>query len=205
MLFATNLALFAQAGAPGNRKLSPDEEAAMAGLAVGYFVCIGVIFIVSLILQIMFLLAMSRALAACSPENRTMEPGSVWLVFIPLAGIVFHIMMLFKVPESIQNEYRSRRLRGDDDFGKNAAIWYLVGAFVCAPVGLVFFFIFWSKISGYTKVLNGSASGERSEDDDDRPRRRRRDDDDRDEPRDERDDDRDDDRGEGEWRRRRRD
>lgn len=179
MLYANLTALFAQAPGrfgPGNPPPQPDPA-----IAVGVIACYGVVIVVAIIVQIFFLMTLSRALHACSERNRTMPPGQVWLSLIPLVGIVFFIMALFKVPDSIRNEYEDRGLRGDDDFGKNLAIWYIVTAFVCGIISPIFWIMYWVKIAGYTKELQ-SRAGRRGyeDDDDDRPRRRsrrRRDDD----------------------------
>jgi hypothetical protein len=140
---------------------------------VGYFA----VLIAALVAGIMFLLTMYKVLNECAPENRTMEPGQVWLTFIPLVGIVFYIMALFKIPDSLANEYRDRGLRSDSDFGKNAALWYVLGYFLCFPVGLVFWIIYWRQIAGHLKELQGKGGAGRGRDDDeeedDRPSKRR--------------------------------
>ena len=186
MVLAQMGELFAQAGRAGGAGAAGADEAAGAGGMVGGLVCVGlyVALLVGLVIvQIFYLLSMSRALKAVAPRNRTMEPGQVWFVFIPIAGIIFAIMMLFKIPESIKNEYEDRGLRGDGDYGKTLALWYLITMFLCGPVGLVLWIMFWLKINSYTKELNESSprSGGRlrgGDDDEDRPRPRRRDEDD---------------------------
>ncbi|MEO2090775.1 MAG: hypothetical protein ABGY75_14920 [Gemmataceae bacterium] len=180
MPFADLMPLFAQAGRQFNNNGNQGDPAAAVGGMIGMLVCYGIIFVVAIAVQIFFLLSMSRALQACSPRNRTMEPGQVWLSLIQLVGIVFIIMTLFKVPDSLANEYRDRGMRGDDDFGKTMAIWYIVTAFVCGLISPIFFIMYWVKIAGYTKELQGRAGRrEYDDEDDDRPRRRssRRDDD----------------------------
>jgi hypothetical protein len=183
MTFAQVGTLFAQQGGFNNAGAGGGANGGDAAAAGLIFLCYGLVFILSIVVTIFFLLAMSRALQSCSPENRTMEPGQVWLSFIPLVGIVFFIMAMFKVPDSLSNEYRDRGLRGnDDEFGKTMAIWYIVSAFVCGIISPIFLIIYWVKIAGYTKTLN-ERSGRREEEEDDRPsrRRRREEEDDRDE------------------------
>ncbi|MCU0705141.1 MAG: hypothetical protein MUF18_14305 [Fimbriiglobus sp.] len=199
MMFADLMPLFAQAGRMRGAGGPNDADAAAAA---GSMMCVfGVILVLSLaasVLAIMLLVAMYKALSECAPENRTMEPIQVWFTFIPLVGVVFFIMAFFKVPDSLANEYRARGMRGDGDFGKSSALWSVLGYFLCAPVGLVFWVIFMRKLFGYVKELQGGGSADDddrparkrpskyADDDDDRPRKRRRDDDD--------DDDDDDDR-----------
>jgi ascorbate-specific PTS system EIIC-type component UlaA len=171
MLFADLMPLFAQAGRQFNNNGNQADPAAAIGGMIGVMVCVGVASLVAIAVQIFFLLTLSRALQACSPRNQGMPPGQVWLSLIPLVGIVFFFMALFKVPDSLANEYRDRGLRGDGDFGKTMAIWYIVTAFVCGLISPIFLIMYWVKIAGYTKELQGRA-GRSEYEDDDRPRRR---------------------------------
>jgi hypothetical protein len=160
MILAQMFSLFAQA-----KKAAPPSDAEVAGILGGvmlYFICIGVFVIVMLVIQIMFLLNMSRTIAACKPRNRTVEPGAVWLAFIPLVGFIFHIIHLFKLPETLKNEYEDRGWDGDDDYSKTAAIIHLVVSFVfgcAAPITLI---MLWMKHSQYkNELLSGRASSGR--------------------------------------------
>ena len=186
MLFADLIPLFAQAGGRGGPPPGV-AEGGMIAFIIAYFVFLAVMIVIS----IMFLLAMSKALNACAPRNRTMEPGQVWLSLIPVVGIVFYLMAIFKVPDSLANEYRDRGMRGDGDYGKNLGLWFVITSFVCPGVNLILWIMYWVKIHGHTKELMGSGGydrprrskrrDDRDDDDDyedDRPRRRRRDEDD---------------------------
>lgn len=197
MTFAEMVPILAQAGGGGGG----GADAADAGALIGILGCYAGIFALAYGIRILFLLTLSKALKACEPENQTMPPGQVWLALIPLVGIIFLIMAIFKVPDSLANEYRYRGMRSDDDFGKNYALWYILGAFLCGPVGLVFWIMYWVTISKHTKALTeGGASRARDdyEDEDDRPSRRKskyadEDEDDRPSKRRPRDDDEDED------------
>lgn len=189
------LMLFAQQNKFGQQPKAgggADPDTVLAALAA-YMVAIVIGIIVGLIIQILFLLSLSRCLTAVSPRNRKMEPGQVWLNLIPLFNYVWLILTILRIAESLQNEYESRGLRGDGDYGKMMGIMYYVSMFVCPCVTLILLIIYWVKIAGYTKELTGGggSSGSRrpsrardddEEDEDDRPRRRR--------PRDEDEDDR---------------
>lgn len=179
-MFADALMLFAQrrvGGAAPPPAADPGDAAAAGGVLIGMLACYGLVIVAAIVVQIMFLLAMSRALKACKPRNREFEPGQVWFVLIPLVGIYFWVMMVLKVPESIANEYEDRGWRPDGDFGKNIGLWYLITSFVCGPVGLVLWIMFWLKISKYSKELasrKGGGSRSRDEDDDEEDERPRR-------------------------------
>ena len=199
MPFAEMSPLFAQRAVAGG---GGGDEAAGTAVAVVMMVAYFAFIVFALVGGIMLLVGQYQALKACSPRNRTMEPGHVFFVFIPLAGIVFAIMALFKVPDSLEREFRSRGIRsGGEDYGKTLGVWYLVTAFVCFIVAPVIALILGSKLNKLAKRLNSGAKGDDLEDDvdedDDRPSRRRSredDDDDRDRRRGRYDDEEDDDR-----------
>ena len=159
------------------------------GAAAGSFFCLcigyGLVIAGAVVVNVFFFLTLSRALRECSPRNRTMEPGQVWLNFVPFLNIVWIILTILRVSESLANEFRSRRLPTDDpDFGKTMGILYYVTTLVCPGVNVIFWIIYWVKIANYGKQLREDRAGgrdDRLEDDydDDRRRRRRDRDDDR--------------------------
>ena len=170
-----------------------------AGAAIlGMLAVYAVILVIALAVQIMFLLSMSKCLKQVSRRNRQMEPGQVWLCLIPIFGFVWTIIMILRVADSLKDEYYDRGIRGDGDFGKTLGLVYIVSAFICGPVAIVCWIMYWVKIAGYTKTLmsddfdddgddreededdrRGKSKGrgrrdeDEDEDDDDRPRRRR--------------------------------
>ncbi|MGL6076105.1 MAG: hypothetical protein ACRC8S_18255 [Fimbriiglobus sp.] len=183
----------AGAGAPG--KLGDLEMAMIFGI-------LGVICLVLLIffvIHIFFTLNISKTLKLVSSRNRKMEPGMVWLMFVPLLGYVWIFMVVLKTAESLDEEFYDRRLRSEGDFGKTIgliwAICSVVAAFLslCSPLlgilpgvpAFICYIMYWIKMSGYRKQLEGnskySSRDEVEEDEERKPRRRQRDDDDQDE------------------------
>lgn len=181
--------LFAQAG----RNPPPPDADAVVGILLFY----GVVLVVVLVIQVLFLLSLSKCFQQISPRNRQMEPGLVWLNLIPVFQLVWLIITIIRLSDSLRDEYYDRRLRGDGDFGKTMGIIFFVTWLLCGPLALIFLIIYWVKVAGYTRQLatsdRGGDYGDYDEDDeDDRPRRRRR-------PRDEDDRDDEDDRPERPW------
>jgi hypothetical protein len=181
--------LFAQvnrAGGPG------AAQQAGALFPAGIFLCVyGTFFLAYFVIKILFLLSVAKCFQQITPRNRQMEPGMVWLNLIPLFDLVWMILTMLRLSDSLRDEYQDRRLQGDDDFGKTFGIITYVLFLVCGPVGWICAIIYWSKISGYTQELMTHAEGDGWEDrprrrrdddgvddEDDRPRRRRRRDDD---------------------------
>jgi hypothetical protein len=166
MLLLQAGALFAQA----NKQPPPPPD---AGGVAAVLVCYGVVIAVAIVVRVLFLLTLSRCLAQCSPRNRTMEPGLVWLNLIPLFDIVWMFVTIIKLSESLRNEYRDRGLPTDDpDFGQMMGILYMVFSLVCGLIGLIFFIMYWVKIAGFKNQLMGSGGmGGYDDDFDVRPKR----------------------------------
>ena len=144
--------------APGGAGAPPDPAAIM--FAVAFY---AVAIIVGITISIFFYLTLSRCLKQIKPRNRTMEPGQVWLNFIPLFGLVWFILTILKISESLKNEYEDRGMRGDGDYGKLMGILFYASNFVCPCVSLILLILYWVKIAGYTKELKAdSGSGGRN-------------------------------------------
>jgi len=144
-----------------------------AGGFVFALACYGVVIALAIVVRILFLLTLSRCLAQCSPRNRTMEPGLVWLNLIPLFDIVWMFVTIIKLSESLRNEYRDRGLPSDDpDFGQMIGILYMVFSFVCGLIGIIFFIMYWVKIAGFKyQLMSRGGLGGYDDDLDVRPKR----------------------------------
>src|SRR3546814_8872187 len=56
----------------------------LGGLASGIIGVLVIIILALLVVQIFYLLTLQKAMQQVSPDLRKMEPGLVWLMFIPL-------------------------------------------------------------------------------------------------------------------------
>ncbi len=54
---------------------------------------------------IFFLRSLQNILKIISPENRRMSPSTVWLILIPVFGVVWQFMVVSKIADSIKAEY----------------------------------------------------------------------------------------------------
>lgn len=117
----------------------------------------------------------SEGLEPRSPRNRLMEPGLVWLGFIPLFHLVWSFFIATRVPDSLRNEFQDQGRDDGSDYGKGIGLANaIIGAvhfplsllsavsqtmgmrMILLPVGLaslVLFIIFWTKIAGYSPRL----------------------------------------------------
>ena len=166
-----------------NNPSGPPPEAVLGILAVVFgFVCIGLI--IGLTIQFFFCRTLNGCLKECSPRNRRMEPGQVFLNMIPLFGLIWIFITVNRMEESLQDEFDDRRLPRRDSYGKDKGLPYAIcSALSLIPylgvliglVALVFFIMYWIKMSEIRAELARDNHG--SDDDDDREPPRRRDDD----------------------------
>jgi len=52
-----------------------------------------------------YLLALQDALKKCAPTSRTMKPGKVWLLLIPVFGLVWQFIIVVNIAKSLRNEF----------------------------------------------------------------------------------------------------
>src|SRR4051794_20515008 len=89
------------------------------------FLC--VIVLALLVVYVFFLVTCQTALSRVSPHNRAMEPGMVWLMFVPCVNIVWGFILAIRVPDSLKKELEERGQDDGSDYGKSAglAAWTL--------------------------------------------------------------------------------
>jgi hypothetical protein len=146
--------------------------------------CWLIVSLVTLILTLLHQTAQARALAACSPRHRTLEPGLVWLNFMPVFHLFWKFWTAAQVGNSVRQEFRARGMRTDQAFGKTAgaigptvavvsrgvlALGFLIAMLLrdgdvfflavvlvtlLAPVEVVFLLVHWTQVSTLTRQLN---------------------------------------------------
>ena len=57
---------------------------------------------------ILFFLSQQRILQIIRPENRELSPGSVWLQFIPLFGMIWQFIVVIRIANSVSKELASK-------------------------------------------------------------------------------------------------
>ncbi len=137
----------------------------MAVLAVVFY---GVVVVASIVAAVLFLLSLQRALRLCAPQNRLMEPGSVWLCFIPLFNFVWIFFVVSRVADSLRREFEFRQTP-QDDYGRGVGLAYCVLAvtsiipivgILTGLAGMVCWIIFWARISSLARMLEHGAMPE---------------------------------------------
>lgn len=111
---------------------------------------------------IFYTLTLQRALSRCAPESRTMEPGMVWLLYIPLFTLIWNFVVVNRVSASLQNEFRRRGLAGPVDTGRGVGLAMSVLAclsaipilgILCALAAVVCWIVYWAKVAALSGQL----------------------------------------------------
>jgi hypothetical protein len=134
------------------------EQTHPVAAGLGVLTIVLVIFAVLLLPAIFYLLTLQKALNRCSPENRAMNPGMVWLMFIPVFNLVWQFIVVLNMAKSLGAEFRTRGIAEDPNPGQTLGLVMCVGNLICGPVGLVCWIIYWVKIADYSRKLVGPAA-----------------------------------------------
>jgi hypothetical protein len=119
---------------------------------------------------IFYLLTLQKALTKCAPASRTMKPGKVWLVLIPLFGHVWQFFVVTNIAKSLRNEFA--RLGAPcleqtpgQNVGLTACVCALCATFIprsfpflllrdlAAVVGFFSWIAYWVRIANYSRLL----------------------------------------------------
>jgi hypothetical protein len=137
----------------------------LGGAEVGILL---IVLLIALIPAILYLVNLQQALEQVHPNHRTTSPGTVWLLLIPLFGIIWNFMLVAHLGDSLSNEYRRRNRPVDSDRpGYSVGLWMCImnilnlipiigGLF--GLVGLILFIIYWVKIAGYKNDLKSAGN-----------------------------------------------
>lgn len=68
----------------------------------------------SLAPMIFFLLMLQNTFKEISAESRKMQPGMVWLIFIPLFGLVLQFIIVSRLADSLRDEFTKKNIRVDE-------------------------------------------------------------------------------------------
>jgi len=127
----------------------------------------GCMFLAVLAIGIVYIAYLSGVLKKCSPQSRTMQPGMVWLLLIPLVNVVWNFMVVNALADSLGNEFRLRNISTTDPKpGKSIGIAMAICA-ACEMIPivnllailphLILWIVYWVKIAGFSQQLDNSA------------------------------------------------
>jgi hypothetical protein len=116
-----------------------------------------------LIPKIFYLLTLQKALSKCAAASRTMEPGLVWLLLVPVFNLVWHFFVVMGLAKSLKNEFAKRRIFSPEEAPAQpiglamcicacCSIIPLLG-FLAALAHLVLWIMYWVKVAEYSRLL----------------------------------------------------
>ena len=119
------------------------------------FIVIGVM----LIPKIFYLISLQKTLNEVSNENRKMQPNFVWLVLIPIFGLIWEFIVVNGIASSLQDEFKKRNIKvSEEKPGRTIGLTYCI-LFCCSIIpligviagiaGFVCWIIYWVKINNY--------------------------------------------------------
>lgn len=139
---------------------------AFAGLGFIGFFFVG--FAIILLPTIFFLITLQSALSKCAPVNRTMTPGLVWLQIIPFFGFIWQFFVVTAVANSLDNEFRARRIPEEPKPGQNLGLAMCITR-VCTLIpfvgilagiaSLILWILYWVKVAGLSHKLDYAPGG----------------------------------------------
>jgi hypothetical protein len=112
---------------------------------------------------IFFLITLQNTFKEVKIENRRMQPGEVWLMLIPLFGLVWQFIIVNRLADSLKLEFTQRSI-DINEFrpGYSIGLAYCV-LFCCSIIPFLGFFtsiagficwiIYWVKISDFKNKL----------------------------------------------------
>jgi hypothetical protein len=136
-----------------------DSEDGFVTFLLIILVVVAVSVIISIVVGIFYCLTLQKALNRCSPQNRAMSPGLVWLFLIPVFNLVWHFFIVLNMAKSLHAEFLYRGIVEEPNPGQGiglaACILHVVSNIPylggLAFIGfLVCWIIYWIKIAGYS-------------------------------------------------------
>jgi hypothetical protein len=113
---------------------------------------------------IFYILTLSRALTKCSASSIAIKPGMLWLLLIPLVGLIEHFFVVTGMAKTLSNEFRARNIQNMEPMpGQSIGIAMcvcgvcgiipLIGRFAMLAGG-VLWIIYWAKIAEFSRMLD---------------------------------------------------
>jgi hypothetical protein len=112
-----------------------------------------------LVAGIFYLITLQNALKAVSPKNRKMEPGTVWVMLVPLLNTVFIFFIVEAIGASFKREYERygviKMNKPTFYLGLAMAICFISGYFfgIAYLAGLTCWIFHWINVNQYKNEI----------------------------------------------------
>ena len=120
-----------------------------------------------LVPKIFYILTLQRALNNCAPDSRAIDGGMLWLLLVPFVSLIWHFFVVSGMTKSLEIEFSRRNLpidtiRDGNSIGFamcicNVCVFVPLAGFVAGVAGLVLWIIYWSKVAGFSRILESAA------------------------------------------------
>jgi hypothetical protein len=114
------------------------------------WIILGIAVLISLVIQVFYLVTVYNTMKLVSPENRHMSPGMVWISIIPVVNLIWDFYMVSNVASSISDELRARGIEHSEE-----RPGYSVGTAwcICAIIRVIPFFGFIGTLAGLAALV----------------------------------------------------
>lgn len=119
-----------------------------------------------ILIAVFYLLNLQNLLKEIDPKNRLVEPGNVWLMFIPLFNLIYPFILYPKISDSVKNEFKHRGIIENGDYARGVGIAMpilglcgiipFIGT-IASLANFILFIVFWVKTAEFKKKLMASS------------------------------------------------
>jgi hypothetical protein len=123
-----------------------------------------VAFCIFLIPAILYILTLQKTLNKCAETSRTMQPGMVWLLLVPIFNLIWHFLVVMGIAKSLGNEFSRRGIPSADPLpGQSIGlVMCICGCCGIIPVlgvlaslaSLVLWIMYWIKVAEFSRMLD---------------------------------------------------
>ena len=145
------LATLAQSYGTYSSNQSGPQGAEIAVILVVFFVALLIGLAIAAAICVMLHIIQARV----PEEHQKISPPAIWLMLIPLFGLVWNFFVFQRIPDSYKSYFDSVGDQSVGDCGKGVGLWYAICAACCivpclnyiaGPAALVLLIIFLVKL-----------------------------------------------------------
>jgi hypothetical protein len=131
----------------------------MGNLGYQELLLVGIVLVLFIIPVIFFLVTLQNTLRVIEPQNRTMQPGNVWLVLIPFFGIVWAFIMVNAIANSCKVQLEQYGVYHEQKPTYGVGIGWAVSSALSLIVpffslfSLTMLIVYWIKVNETRKQL----------------------------------------------------